>query len=739
MSVSRWEIARVFRPDLPIKSSSEDQLSRASFGRALADALLAYAHKESVVAALYGDWGSGKSSVLNLVLEHIETRAKDLPEGERPIVVRFNPWNYSDQNQLVGQFFRSLSVALRRRDSGETAQKVGEQLDAYAAFFAPLTLIPDPTGLGNVLAVAANAVLKKVGVALVAWGKLKNKDLEKVRADLDVLLAAQRRKILVVIDDIDRLNSTEIRQIFQLVKSLGDFPNTLYLLAFAREVVVTALAEVQKGSGEEYLEKIVQIPFRLPTVSVEEVHKLLFTQLEQLIEQVPQDRWDQNHWGNVFRGGLREFFRSIRDVNRYVNALRFVYPMVADEVNGVDFLAITALQVFEPQVYDGVRDNPDLFAGLFRDGYGDRRAEKAQAKERIDEIVARAVTLNPEQMQELLQHLFPKLDSIYERIEYGSDRSAEWRAAGRVSNDEKFPTYFRLAIPVGEIPEREMRSIVSTAVTQQAFAEAVLSQIESGRAERFIERLQDFTRDRIPIEHVPNVVTTLMDVGDLLPEGSGRGFLIERDTSMQIMRVFYQLSQRYETQQARFDLFRDAIANSELSIYTIVREVGLQGQQHGKGSTRGDAEPEDRRTVSSAHLEELERLAVEKIEAWAVRGRLDKHRNLASILFTWKRLAADGDWCPRTFVSGLIATDDGLVDFVTAFESRSYVYGSTDGEQVRYNMDLSSIEQFAEVGAIEPRLRAIASGESLEALPEQGRRAVQTFLDTFDGKLKDRW
>ena len=299
----------MFRPDLPIAFGKDDLLGRASFARSLADALIAYGHKESLVAAVYGPWGSGKSSVVNLVLERVSAQSKLVPSDQRPLIVRFNPWNYSDQNQLIGQFFRSLSVALRRRDAGEDAKKAGEQLDVYAEFFAPLALIPDPTGLGNVLAVAVNVVLKKVGVALVAWGKLKAKDLDQVRKDLDVLLAKQKRKILIVIDDIDRLNIVEIRQVFQLVKALGDFPNTIYFFAFDQAIVARALSQEQGGTGEAYLEKIVQVPFQLPAISLVEVHKVLFSRLDELIKDLPSDKWDHTYWGNVFQEGLRYFFR----------------------------------------------------------------------------------------------------------------------------------------------------------------------------------------------------------------------------------------------------------------------------------------------------------------------------------------------------------------------------------------------------------------------------------------------
>ncbi|HKZ01785.1 MAG TPA: P-loop NTPase fold protein [Pyrinomonadaceae bacterium] len=257
----------MFRPDQPIDTANDDLLGRSAFSVSLADSILAYRDKNSIVTALFGEWGSGKSSVINMALEHLANASEQLPKDQRPIVIRFNPWNYSDQNQLLTQFFRELSVVLKRKDYGADAKKAGEQLEAYAEFFKPLALIPDPIGLATVLSVAGYQVVKKVGDAATKWGELKTTNLKEVRDQLDGLMAKQNRKILIVIDDIDRLSSTEIRQMFQLVKMLGDFPNTVYLLAFDRGVVVKALQKVQEGSGEEYLEKIVQIPFELPVIS----------------------------------------------------------------------------------------------------------------------------------------------------------------------------------------------------------------------------------------------------------------------------------------------------------------------------------------------------------------------------------------------------------------------------------------------------------------------------------------
>jgi predicted KAP-like P-loop ATPase len=727
----------MFRPDQPIDSVKDDLLSRSSFAVSLADAILAYTKKNSIVTALYGEWGSGKSSVINMALEHLAHASEKLPKEQRPIVIRFNPWNYSDQNQLLTQFFRELSVALKRKDYGADATKAGEQLEVYAEFFKPLALVPDPTGLATLFSLAGYQVVKEVGHAATKWGELKSKNLTDIRKQLDGLLEKQQRKILIVIDDIDRLSSAESRQIFQLVKMLGDFPNTVYLLAFDRGVVIKALQKVQEGPGEEYLEKIVQIPFELPVISKQEVEGLLFSQLDELITDIPEGKWDPTYWGNVYHSGLGHFFANIRDVTRYVNSLRFAFSMVKDEVSAIDFLAITALQVFEPGVYAGIRDNKDVFAGIFGEGGSGRDAVVAQAKARCDEVLARAVVLNQEQIKELLENVFPKLESMYSNMGYGYDWLASWRLAARVCSPDVFDTFFRLSIPKGELSQKEIETIIGLAVEERALSESLMKLKEDGRIVRLLERLEDYTREVISLERIPTIVRVLMNIGDMFPEGKQGMF--ETDTPMRILRLFHQLSRRFEEQAKRFEILRDAMLNATDSIYTIVHEVGVLGQQHGKWTSKKEPpDPEENRTVNTAQLEELERITCDKIRAWAAAGRLGEHPNLVSILYSWQRWCSDGDDAVSQFVKALSATNDGLIKFIQAFVGKSYSQGMGDYVgRVNWRINLKSVGDFIAVDELTPRVRTILSSGEIQSLPADSKRALQTFIDTVDGKVKE--
>jgi len=243
----------MFKPDQPIYSKKDDILGRNSFAEALGDAILSYKEKDSVVVGLFGEWGSGKTSVINMALEHIDTISEN-KEDERPVIIKFNPWNFSEQNQLISQFFRQLSVSLKRVNYAGEIKEAGEKLETYSKFFEPLAFIPT---IGR-YAELTSKVFKNVGRAARSWGELKEADLDSIKEELNDLLDKQSHKIIIVIDDIDRLNNTEIRQIFQLIKSLGDFRNTIYLLAFDKYVVINALKKVQEGSGFDYLEKVVK-------------------------------------------------------------------------------------------------------------------------------------------------------------------------------------------------------------------------------------------------------------------------------------------------------------------------------------------------------------------------------------------------------------------------------------------------------------------------------------------------
>lgn len=89
-----------FADDDPIQDPTDDLLGRSSFVEKLAEAISTATPTSTFVIALYGPWGSGKSSVKNLLLNRLRT------QGGEITILEFSPWLISGQEQLVEAFFR---------------------------------------------------------------------------------------------------------------------------------------------------------------------------------------------------------------------------------------------------------------------------------------------------------------------------------------------------------------------------------------------------------------------------------------------------------------------------------------------------------------------------------------------------------------------------------------------------------------------------------------------------------
>ena len=151
----------------------------------------------------------------------------------------------------------------------------------------------------------------------------ENRNLEE---KLDVLSKQVKAKR-------DQLANSQIRDVFQLVKQVADFPNVIYLLAMDREVVRRALTDVHNIDGNEYLEKIIQVPFELPELKKSKLHNIFLNKLDQIINDFSDKVvWDTDYWSSVFRNCVEPYINTLRDVNRMINTFQFRYGMLYKEI-----------------------------------------------------------------------------------------------------------------------------------------------------------------------------------------------------------------------------------------------------------------------------------------------------------------------------------------------------------------------------------------------------------------------
>jgi len=428
----------MFNTDKPIERIEEDLLNRATFSQELANAILAYTDTENFAISLCGEWGCGKTSILRMVVQEINKKAQDMSEDERPIIINFNPWNYSDKNQLITQFFKEVFIVLKKESNNEKLKRAGDALQKYSSIFDYAKYIPK---VGEYI-----ALLKSLIEGLGKQMSDVSDDMDSIENQKNLVidvLKELKQKIIVIIDDIDRLNNEQIRLIFQLVNSVAGFPNMIYLLSFDRSVVVRALSEEQNCDGEEYLEKIIQVPFDVPEAKKEHVHKVFFHELNKTIMDMSEDLFDKDHWGTIFRDCISKFIHSIRDVNRVVNAYKLKYKLMHSETNWVDLLCITTLQIAAPEIYNWIMDNIDSLAGTYYESIS--RVEQDKNKDNYLAIFKNVYSKDPELMLTSIQDLFPKFSwktGGHER----TMEEKEVRRLQRISSPTHSSLYFHLSL-----------------------------------------------------------------------------------------------------------------------------------------------------------------------------------------------------------------------------------------------------------------------------------------------------
>lgn len=331
----------MFSTDKPITNASEDKLGRSGFAERLAKAIVNFNTTDSYAIALQGAWGCGKTSVLNMAICKIEEFA-----GEKTVIVKFNPWNFTTTGQLIDQFFATMSNKLKLSKSDKRLQTVGGLIEKYSSVLEYTQYIPVVGPYLDVVKSLAKAAGKEIKETVDK--KLHDATIQK--AKIEEALKEIDFQILVVIDDIDRLPNDQIRLIFQLVNSVAGFPHTVYLLSYDKDVVAHALDDVQGQRGAEYLEKIIQVPFDMPPINKYRVRSILKDEVEKMRNMPRADKIDVAHWEQVFGYCIAPLVKSLRDVNRYCNVLSFAYAAVQSEVDFSDMAGIMAIKVFAPTI-----------------------------------------------------------------------------------------------------------------------------------------------------------------------------------------------------------------------------------------------------------------------------------------------------------------------------------------------------------------------------------------------------
>ena len=695
--------------DNALLEPKQDRLGYAPFAKHLADSICQMNFPEGFVIAIYGSSGFGKSTLLNFLTYYLEQK----PESEQPIIVPFNPWLFSGGEDITRRFIGQLQTVLSK-----------------------IKIVPKGI-LGRItnLAKAVSEIPLPYAQASKALVKLfddKEKETSDLKEEVEDTLEKQHPRILVTIDDIDRLSAEEISQLFYLIKSIPNFTNVVYLLVFDQEVVIKTLADTQPLPGPIYLNQIVQASFELPLPDKTSLRKLLFEKLNGILADAPKPLLNLNRWGNVYLQGIDHFITNPRDITRLTNILTVIYPAVKGEVNPVDFIAIESLRAFRPKIYDIIRKNPKFFAGN-ADAEGSLIPTLEEIKDFHDSWVTKFEDdEDKEPVKRLLLQLFPKLEAVWHNTYPAAQDESIWAKQLRICSLDIFPNYFRLVLTQDEFSDAEIKTIFALARDAKAFGENLVELAHQKRSDgttqvrAFLEQLEDYPEKEIPTDCIPSIVKALFDVGDELlpPEDEPQG-MFDFGNDIRIKRLISRLLHRID-EQARFETLKEAISNGN-ALSIIVREVAALGQEQGKYGAE-EFMPAEEWLQSGEHLKELEGIALKRLRDAAQQNSLLQSPKLSENLHYWQSWAGEEE--VKQWVEKIIEDDEGLVNFLENLLPKDFSEdGSNETQKTGYKLDLSWLEPYLEPSAIVERMSSLAETSELT---EDGKNAIAQFIQEYE-------
>lgn len=433
--------------DEPIIAESEDILDRENFVNEFYSQITNLPFNSSFVFALQGEWGEGKTSIINL----LENRIKKSPKH---IIFKFDPWFFEDENTLIKMFMRDLGIVISNNyilpSLRNTFSKYGKLLLTPLDKYLPLK-------------------------SELLYSLFTEETLDDVKNELIKKLTSLNKKIVIVIDNIDRLQSDEILATFKLIKLVGNFPNTIFILSFDKNVVNKTL-DFSTKVDHEYLEKIVQKTFQLPKPDQKALDDYIGAYLDILIESsgIPKTEKDEiiKDFQTFYGDELINVFSTIRKIKSYLNGLRAsVSSYVKSEISLFDVLLLETIKVFYADVFadlwknrwyyisydwDFESMNGSPFPSIVKD-----EQLNTEIRNHIDLLIEHYSQRDRGTIRAILAKLFLPVEKALTKQNYdfgGMEKG--YRTKRRICHPEIFKKYFIHNITKSELFDSDVRVMI---------------------------------------------------------------------------------------------------------------------------------------------------------------------------------------------------------------------------------------------------------------------------------------
>lgn len=341
-NISR-EINNDIISDDPLTAQQIDLLEHTATAERLTKILLNEQHRKSISIGLIGPWGNGKSSVIEKVKAKIETSDEYLANDI--ISIHFLPYLNHNENDIINEFFTSLSNEMATYNG-----KLSNKLIDYSQKLTDLYQNKSISGF--------------VENQITNFSKISANELYQT---IDTMLGEVGKKIIIFIDDLDRLNQNEILQTLKLIRNTANFRNTFFVVAMDKEYVIKRLTDKGNILDTKFVDKFFQLEVHLPEIDNAVLKKYFIAELLKpfYTSAIPADF--QNRFLAAVNSPyllFENYIRNFRDAKRAINQIKFDLSLYKEDfsyLNLKDFMNFTFLKLKFPSITKQLNENAGEF------------------------------------------------------------------------------------------------------------------------------------------------------------------------------------------------------------------------------------------------------------------------------------------------------------------------------------------------------------------------------------------
>lgn len=469
--------------DDPIRTWSEDALGRASLIDSMSVKLMI---SKSPVLALFGEFGAGKTSILNLLREHLANKA---------VVVSFSTWLPGSQETLTGYLLSDIANECQKQ------------------YFVP--------GLRKSAQRLAKALGKNVSFLRSYLESLPAATQKDDIDSMSTALARLPKRVVVLLDELDRMEKEELLTLLKVIRGISTLPNLSFVCAGNRRTIVETVKGDFSESSNTYFEKFFPVSIQIPEIDPAELQK---AGTERLIAAFERRNWFENdsqvqdfrnQISSIWNDRIAPFCRNLRAVGLLSNDVGAAAAPLWREVHPVDLTLIELLHQFKPAIYEIVAKNSLALTGgesILRGGSYQLDHEKAASDKKLLADLRGAVPSDEqfEQIKGILAELFPnflKLADVQSWTSRPKRHEAEEDAVKRICQPGIFPAYFRYQLPEAIFSSVELDTFLrrmgdaSNDDDREHIFRETLDSMEKGALKRddFLRKLADASIKSMPL------------------------------------------------------------------------------------------------------------------------------------------------------------------------------------------------------------------------------------------------